>query len=147
TTRTHDIAIRANLDLPVVLEILQVLQRRHWISWKLELPISPWPERDLRRFLDGVGDEKARHQALEWLDSLEVARDQVRDSVSADTLADALTSMDELFGRITGAASIRNEGLTYGGRTLLYHDSSRDIDIVLGDDLIAAMRPLRLLSE
>ena len=49
TTRTHDIAIRANLDLPVVLEILQVLQRRHWISWKLELPVSPWPERDLRR--------------------------------------------------------------------------------------------------
>ena len=59
----------------MVLEILQVLQERHWISWKLELPVSPWPERDLRRFLDGVGDEKARHQALEWLDSLEAARD------------------------------------------------------------------------
>ncbi len=105
TTRTHDIAIRADLDLPVVLEILQVLQGRHWISWKLELPVSPWPERDLRRFLDGVGDEKARHQALEWLDSLEAARDRVRDSTSAGTLADALTSMDELFERITGAAS------------------------------------------
>ena len=73
TTRTHDIAIRVNLDLPVVLEILQVLQRRHWISWKLELPVSPWPERDLRRFLDGVGDEKARHHPLDWLDSLEVS--------------------------------------------------------------------------
>ena len=147
TTRTHDIAIRANLDLPVVLEILQVLQGRRWISWKLELPVSPWPERDLRRFLDGVGDEKARHQALEWLDSLEAARDQLRDSTSAGTLADALTSMDELFGRITGAASTRNEGRTYGGRTLAYHDSSRDIDIVLGDDLVAATRPLRLLSR
>jgi hypothetical protein len=147
TTRTHDIAIRANLGLPVVLEILQDLQRRHWISWKLELPASPWPERDLRRFLDGVGDEKARHQALEWLDSLEVARDQLRDSTTAGTLANALTSMDELFGRITGAASIRNEGRTYGGRTLVYHDSSRDIHIVLGDDLVAATRPLGLLSR
>lgn len=147
TTRTHDIAIRANLDLRVVLEILQVLQRRHWISWKLELPVSPWPERDLRRFLDGVGDEKARHQALEWLESLDAARDQLRQSTSAGTLADALTSMDELFGRITGAASTRNEGRTYGGRTLAYHDSSRDIDIVLGDDLVAATRPLRLLSR
>ena len=147
TTRTHDIAIRANLDLPVVLEILQVLQRRHWISWKLELPVSPWPERDLRRFLDGVGDEKARHQALEWLDSLEAARDRVRDSTSAGTLADALTSMDELFERITGAASTRNAGRTYGARTLVYHDSSRDIDIVLGDDLVAATRPLTLLSR
>ena len=131
----------------MVLEILQVLQGRHWISWKLELPVSPWPERDLRRFLDGVGDEKARHQALEWLDSLEAARDQVRDSTSAGTLADALTSMDELFERITGAASTRNEGRTYGARTLVYHDSSRDIDIVLGDDLVAATRPLRLLSR
>ena len=147
TTRTRDIAVRANLDLPVVLEILQVLQRRHWISGKLELPVSPWPERDLRRFLDGVGDEKARHQALEWLDSLEVARDQLRDSTSAGPLADALTSMDELFGRITGAASIRHEGRTYGGRTLVYHDSSRDIDMVFGADLVAATRPLRLLSR
>jgi Lantibiotic dehydratase, N terminus len=147
TTRTHDIAIRANLDLPVVLEILQVLQSRHWISWKLELPVSPWPERDLRRFLDGVGDEKARHQALEWLDSLEAARDQLRDSVCARTLADALTSTDELFERITGAASTRNQGRTSAGRTLVYHDSSRDIDIVVGDDLVGATRPLRLLSR
>jgi Lantibiotic dehydratase, N terminus len=124
-----------------------VLQSRHWISWKLELPVSPWPERDLHRFLDGVGDEKARHQALGWLDSLEVARDRVRDSNCAGTLADALTSMDELFERITGGASTRNEGRTYGGRTLVYHDSSRDIDIVLGADLVAATRPLRLLSR
>jgi hypothetical protein len=147
TTRPHDIAIRANLDLSVVLEILQVLHRQHWISWKLEVPLSPWPERDLRCFLDGVGDEKARHQALEWLDSLEVARDWVWKSASAGTLADALTSMDELFERITGAASTRNEGRTYGARTLVYHDSSRDIDIVLGDDLVAATRPLRLLGR
>ncbi len=147
TARTHDIAIRADLDLPVVQEILQDLQRRHWISWKLELPVSPWPERDLRRFLDGVGDEKARHQALEWLDSLEAARDKLRDSTSAGALADALTSMDELFERITGAASERNKGRTYGGRTLAYHDSSRDIDIVLGDDIVTATRPLRLLGR
>jgi hypothetical protein len=146
-TRTHDIAIRANLELPVVLEILQVLQRRHWISWKLELPVSPWPERDLRRFLDGVGDEKARLQALDWLDSLESARDRVRDSTSAGRLGDALTSMDGLFERVTGAAPTRNAGRTFGGRTLVYHDSSRDIDIVLGDDLVAAARPLRLLSR
>ncbi len=148
TTRTHDIATCANLDLPVALEILQVLQGRRWISWKLELPVSPWPERDLRRFLDGVGDENARHQALEWLDSLEVARDRVRDSTSsAGKLADALTTMDELFERITGGASSRYAGRSFSGRTLVYHDSSRDIDIVLGDDLVAATRPLRLLSR
>ena len=146
-TRTHEIALRAHLDLPVVLEILRVLQGRRWISWRLELPVGPWPERDLRRFLDGVGDEKARHQALEWLDSLEAARDRLRDSTSVGPLADALISMDELFERITGAASTRNEGRTYGARTLVYLDSSRDIDIVLGADLVAATRPLRLLSR
>ncbi len=146
-TRTHDIAISANLDPPTVQEILEDLEKRHWISWKLELPVSPWPERDLRRFLEGVGDEQARHQALEWLDSLETARGQVRDSTSAQTLPDALTSMDELFERVTGAASTRNEGRTGGARTLVYHDSSRDIDIMLGDDLLAATRPLRLLSR
>jgi Lantibiotic dehydratase, N terminus len=147
TTRAHDIALRANLDLPVVLEVLENLQTRHWISWKLELPVSPWPERDLRRFLDGVGDDKPRRQAVEWLDSLEAARDQLRESTGAGTLAAALTSMDELFERITGVASTRNEGRTYGGRTLTYHDTSRDINIVLGDDLVAATRPLRLLSR
>ena len=147
TTRAHDIAIRANLDLPVVLEILQVLQEAALDLLEAGTARQPGPERDLRRFLDGVGDEKARHQALEWLDSLEAARDQLRDSTSAGTLADALTSMDEQFERITGAASTRNEGRTYGARTLVYHDSSRDIDIVLGDDLVAAARPLRLLSR
>ena len=147
TTRVYDIVIRANLDRRAVLEILEELEKRHWISWQLELPVSPWPERDLRRFLGGVRNKKARHQALEWLDSLEAARDQVRDSTSADTLEDALISMDELFERITGAASERHTGRTYGARTLIYHDSSRDIDIVLGDDLVAATRPLRLLSR
>src|SRR5215472_6180304 len=134
TTRAHDIAIHANLDLPVVLEILENLQTRHRISWNLELPVSPWPERDLRRFLDGVGDDKARRQAVEWLDSLEAARDQLRESSSADTLAAALTSMDELFERITGGASTRNEGRTSAGRTLAYQDAARDIDIVIGAD-------------
>jgi hypothetical protein len=147
TTPVHDIANHTDLDLPEVLEILQVLHERHWISRKLELPVSPWPERDLRRFLEGVGDEKARHQALEWLDSLEAVREQVRDSASAGPLAAALTSMDEMFERITDAASERHEGRTYGARTLLYHDSSRDIDIVLGADLVAATRPLGLLSR
>jgi len=147
TTRTHDIALRANVDLPVVVQILQELQQRRWIAWSLELPVSPWPERDLRRFLDGVDDKKARHQAREWLDSLERGRDQVRDSTSSDTLAAALTSMDELFERITGAASARKEGRTGAGRTLAYHDSSRDIDFVLGADLVAAARPLTLLSR
>jgi hypothetical protein len=147
TTRAHDIDARTDLSLPVVLEILQVLEGRRWISWKLELPVSPWPERDLRRFLEGVGDEKTRDQALEWLDSLEAARDQLRDSTSAGALAASLTSMDEVFERITGAASTRNEGRTTGARTLVYHDSSRDIDIALGDDLVAATRPLRLLSR
>ena len=147
TRGAHDISVRASLDLPVVLEILQVLQRRRWISWNLELPISPRPEGDLRRFLECVGEEKARREALEWLTSLEAARDQVRDSTSAGTLADALTSMDEVFERITGAAATRNEGRTYGGRTLAYHDSARDIDLVLGADLVAAARPLRFLSQ
>jgi hypothetical protein len=147
TTRAHDIAIRANLDLPVVLDVLENLQTRRWISWNLELPVSPWPERDLRRFLDGVGDDKARQQAVEWLDSLEAARDQLRESSSASTLAAALTSMDELFERITGVASTRNEGRTSAGRTLAYQDAARDIDIVLGADLVAATRPLNLLSR
>jgi Lantibiotic dehydratase, N terminus len=147
TTRARDIAPRAGLDLAVVLEVLQVLQGRRWICWKLELPVSPWPERDLRRFLAGVGEDKARRLALEWLDALEAARAQVRDAASAGALAGALTSMDEVFGRITGAAPTRNQGRTYGGRTLAYHDSARDIDLVLGDDLAAAARPLGLLSR
>lgn len=147
TTPAHDIAVRTNLDLAVVLRTLEAMRQRRWISWKLELPVGPWPERDLRRFLDGVGDEKARHQALEWLDSLEGARDRLRASTSAGTLEDALTAMDDLFESVTGAASTRNEGRICGGRTLAYLDSSRDIDIKIGDDLVAAARPLRLLSR
>ncbi|MGW4213436.1 lantibiotic dehydratase [Lentzea sp. NPDC004789] len=146
-TRAHDFTDSAGLDLEAVLSILDMLRRRRWIAWKLELPIGPWPERDLRTFLGGVDDDGLRGRALDWLDSLEAARDRVRNSDSADALADALTELDTLFGSITGASSTRNEGRTYGGRTLVYHDSSRDLDITVGRDLLDAARPLTLLGR
>jgi hypothetical protein len=146
-TQARDVAIGVGMDLEAVLTILDTFRRRRWIVWKLELPIGPWPERDLRAFLARVSDDELRHQALSWLESLEAAREVVCQSGSAAELADALTALDALFSEITGGGSTRNEGRTYGGRTLVYHDSSRDLDIAIGRDLLAAARPLALLGH
>ncbi|WP_304452767.1 lantibiotic dehydratase [Nocardiopsis sp. YSL2] len=147
TMRLNAIAERAGLSLAEAEESVAALAKRRWVVHALELPITPHPEEDLRAFLEGVGDDEPRDVALGWLDSLEEARRHVWKAERADELAEALGGLDALFATITGTDSTRNEGRTYGGRTLVYHDTSRDLDISVGRDLIGACRPIGLLAR
>ncbi|OLT24612.1 hypothetical protein BJF83_06405 [Nocardiopsis sp. CNR-923] len=145
--RVHAIAERTGLPLEETEVALAELVRRRWVVRAIELPITPNPEHDLRAFLDGVLDDGPRRIALGWLDSLERARRCVWEAPDAAGLAKALDSLDSLFTEITESASTRNEGRTYGGRTLVYHDTSRDLDIEVGRDLVQACRPVELLAH
>jgi hypothetical protein len=133
-----------------VLAILGELRRRRLVSWKLELPLSPRPERYLRRFLDTVGDPALAADGLARLGRLESARGGVG-AASADGDPDrmvrALRALDETFVEVTGAAPSRNSGKAYAGRTLVYHDARRDVDLALGADFITALAPIELLLQ
>jgi hypothetical protein len=133
-----------------VLEILSGLRRRRVLTWKLQLPLSPHPERDLRKFLESVGDPGLAACGLAKLDRFEAARDRVSATAEGSDPAcfvAALRALDDLFVELTGASPSRNGGKAYGGRTLVYHDARRDVDFTLGSDFLAALAPLDLLLQ
>ena len=63
-----------------------------------------------------------------------------------DALDAALDRLDQTFTRVTGAAPTRKDGETYAGRTLVYEDCRRDLDVEIGADVLDELgRPLSLL--
>jgi hypothetical protein len=148
TTAACDIARRLGVTEEEVELILAALAKRRWIVWKIEVPVGPRPEDDLRRFLESVGDDELRDSALSTLDELTAARDRVRSATGdAKGLRAALLELDATFTEVTASAASRNPGRTYGGRTLLYLDCRRGATLRLGRDVVDAAAPLDLLAE
>ncbi len=107
------------------------------------------PEQALTERIDAIADPAARARAREPLDELVRARDAVAAAAGdACRLLDASNALAETFERITGSASTRRSGRAYAGRTLVYEDTIRDVDVCIGRrvlDRLAA--PLGLLLD
>ncbi len=129
--------------------IIAELRRKRLLTWKLELPLSPRPERYLRRFLRQVGDQALAADGLERLDLLEAARETARIASGGEPagFVSALLDLDKTFMKVAQAPPSRRRGQAYGGRTLIYHDARRDTELVLGADFLVAAQPLELLFE
>jgi hypothetical protein len=140
-TRACDIGGAETLD------ILADLERRRWITWRIDLPESPFPERDLRSVLERIDDDVLRAACLRPLDEMEACRDAVAEASDVAGLTEALAAADRVFHDITGAAGHRHGGQAYGGRTLMYQDCARDLDAVFGQDVMAATEPIDLLAR
>ncbi|MDB4951670.1 MAG: hypothetical protein JWM27_4319 [Gemmatimonadetes bacterium] len=123
------------------------LESRGLIRLGIYVPYDPFPERALRSWMDGVGDEGLRREALARLDALESARRGVSEAAGSwRELAPALGRLDETFTELTGAAPTRSAGGMYAARTLVYEDCRRDVEVRLGPDLLRALdEPLSLL--
>lgn len=129
-----------------VYRILEDLRKRRWIVWTLELPLDPRPEVHLRDRLGAIGSDTLRDQAIAKLDRLEAARAQVDAAwFDSERLAPALDSLDTTYGEVTGEEPTHNEGKTYGGRTLVYHDARRALDLTFGNDILEALAPIELI--
>lgn len=123
-------------------EILLAFLSRKIITWKLEVPVVLHPERILRDLLERVEDEHLRSRALQCLDRLEQARDFVARAVGTpDELDVALEKLDAAFTGLTDKAATRYEGWNYSGRTVIYQDCLRDLQIEIGPDVIAQLGP------
>ncbi len=132
-----------------VYTVITRLCLKRLLTWKLELPLSPHPERHLRHFLEHVGDPALSAEGLRRLDLLVTARDTAWAASHSDPagFVSALHDLDETFTKVAGAQPSRRGGQTYGGRTLIYHDARRDAALTLGADFLAALRPLELLLD
>jgi len=115
----------------------------------LDGPAHAWPERLLRDKLELIADPVARAAALEPVDQLIRARDEVTATAGDPAgLQLALTELAETFEKITGSAATRRAGADYAGRTLVYQDAVRDVHVELGEAVTGALAaPLGLVLD
>jgi hypothetical protein len=128
-----------HLEVWVLERFLQTVTDDPW------LPLTPWPEEDARERLARIEDEAARRAAIASLDRLVAARDRVADA-TRDELADALDDFDSVYEEIIGEPPAPAPMLAAGGRTPIYMDAMRDLDVKLGPaftaELAASLVPL-----
>ncbi|MGN6169930.1 MAG: lantibiotic dehydratase [Solirubrobacteraceae bacterium] len=118
----------------------------HFESWCLEalaraihtpavVPLNRRPGVEFREQLEALRDERG----LRALDRLEHARAAVAGAVSHEELLAALDSFDETLERLTGAPPLRSQGAAEGGRTPLYLDCTRDLDVDVGPAVVSEL--------
>jgi Lantibiotic dehydratase, N terminus len=132
---------------PAVYELLAGYERRRLLSWTIDVPVSPHPERSLRCALLAIEDGALRRELMERLDRLERCRSAVRARAGgpAEALDAALDGLDATFAELTGRAAVRHPGRTYAGRTLVFLDCRREPAAALGPAFLDAVRPVALL--
>lgn len=133
---------------PGTAEILRRLARIGAVYAGLDGPVDSWPERALRRKLAAIGDGPARARALAGLDALTQARDAAGAAAGAEDVVERTGKLAEVFGDLTGTGATRRPGEAYAGRTLLYQDARRDVDVVVGQEVLGELAaPLGLLLD
>lgn len=117
------------------------------IIWAFECQVGPHAEQDLRAQLERIDDESLRTQALALLTGMEKGRQAVaRAAGDASALDRALEELEERFSGLCGLAPTRDAGATYAGRTLVYEDCQRDLEMNIGPAVIHELdSPLRLI--
>jgi hypothetical protein len=129
-------------EVDQVLGRLGRLTSRHLLRWDTETPLGGWPERHLAAQLAMVGDRDTRHAADSELARLTAARDAVHVHLFDPLpLASALADLDRTFVELTGRQAYRRDGETAAGRTLVYCDSRRDVQITIGAELLHSIAP------
>jgi hypothetical protein len=134
---------------PDVLDRLYSLQQRGLVCLDFGGPIQAFPERLLRQRLIRIPDPHPRGSALRDLDQVIAARDALAATAGdADAVAAAVDTLNQEFEALTKVKPTRLAGQTYAGRTLVYEDAVRDIDVRFGPGLLAELgRPLSLILD
>ena len=134
---------------PQVTNVLVRLRSRGVIRMELLEQRAAAPEHELVHRINAIDDQDVRDRTRRPLDELVAARDAVSAAAGdPDRLLTASTALAETFRGITGSAATRFAGATYVGRTLVYEDAVRAIDVHIGrqvSDLVA--EPLGLLLD
>lgn len=100
------------------------------IDRSLSIPMSPYPERELRLLLE-TRSHRAAEPGLDALRQLDDAREAVA-TAPREQLPTALAELDAVFERLTGRTAARRPDEAEGGSTPVYLDCIRDIDLTLG---------------
>jgi hypothetical protein len=117
------------------------------IMWGFECQVGPGAATALRSQFDRIDDRALRTQALSVLEELENGRRAVSQAAGDPNALDrALEELEHKFSQLSGLAPTREAGATYAGRTLVYEDCQRDLEMNIGPELIHELdAPLHLL--
>ncbi len=137
-----DSGFRRDADVRVQ---LSELAARGVLRIGFDLPMDLSAEDTLRAQLAGVDDHDARIWAVGELDALSAGRDAVRDAEGPAELATAMAALDERFTALTGELARRRPGEPYAGRTLCHLDTTRDLDVAFGAEVLRRLTPLEPL--
>lgn len=109
-------------------------------------PIEAHPERHLAARLERMHGPAA-HAAREDLRRLVGARDAVgRAAGDPAALQRALEALARTFEEATGHGATRLHGKTYAGRSVVYEDTRRDAEVILGGQVLAELTgPLEVI--
>lgn len=145
----REIAVQLGVDAAAAWTALESLRERDLIHLDLRSPVEAQPELTLRNRLSRVGDAAARGRALGVVDRLIGARDAVASAAEdAEAVAAAVDALNELFVDATGMAAQRRHGRTYAGRSLVYEDTVRDVQVDLGAPALAELAgPLGMVLD
>jgi hypothetical protein len=130
-------SLAAHLDEDETLEILAEAEEQRLITWTLEVPTSiSRPEDYLRSALVRMESDAAR-RGLTALSELEQARERVAAAAGDPAALDeALSALDACFEKHTNRRAVRKAGQAYAGRTPVYEECMRALDLRLGQQVI-----------
>jgi len=130
-------------DERAVFAVLRDLRTRRRIAWTMEISIEgSHPEERLRTRLLLLPDQQLRTRAIGALDALEADRQALGEARGDPVRLDlAMEHLETTFATLTGQAATRYAGATFAGRTLVYEDCLRDVQVQIGPALINELGP------
>ncbi len=124
------------------------------VDWRFPVPLDHRPEAALRDRIARIPDADVRTELLDALDRLDAGRAELGRLATAGPdplpLTEAMAALDAEFASLTGESARRHAtGRRTGhGRRLVYLDTTRDVEVVIGPELRAALvEPLGLLLD
>jgi lantibiotic biosynthesis dehydratase-like protein len=144
--RVGDVVARCG---PASADVLTGLAEDRVIQVGFLVPLDSRPELHLRAQVEKITAPAVRDRLLADLDALDSAvADVPVGPCSPDRLRHALAGVDARLAELAGGAVRPGSGLAAGGRTPVYADCRRDLDVVLGEDLLDGLAtPLGVLLD
>ena len=134
--------IEFNLTEKECYELLNQWVKWGILAWGIAIPLALNPEKSLRHQLAQVTDELLQNNALASLQQLETIVQKIQQSVGQpQALHVALEELESTFTQLTDQSSTRNPGQYYAGRTLVYEECRRNLELTLGRDILSQLGP------
>lgn len=147
-TSAHELAKALGVEREAVLAIVRQLITAGLVDLAVPVPIAHHPEDAVLRAARRLA-KRPKARLVSAMSELIAAKHQVAAAAGDVTrLTPALAHAEATFTRLAETPARRHEGRTYAGRSILFEETRRSLQVSLGDDLRATLEaPLSALLE